>query len=81
MLNESQLEKLQEIFQTLFNMPDLEIGDSLTAKDVSGWDSFNHINLVVNIEEEFEIRFTNEEVSALQNVGDLKKLLASKISE
>ena len=81
MLTAKQLEQLAEIFRTLFNAPDLEIKDTLTAKDVPEWDSFNHINLIINIEEEFEIRFTNEEVSSMERVGDLKKLLAIKLSE
>ena len=80
MLKTNQLVQLTEIFRTLFNSPDLEITDTLTAKDVPGWDSFNHINLIINIEEEFEIRFTNEEVSSMEKVGDLKKLLAIKLS-
>ncbi len=80
MLDSKQIDQLTEIFQTLFNMADLELRDDLMAKDVPSWDSFNHVNLIINIEEEFGIRFTNEEVSSLQNVGELKVLLAKKIS-
>ena len=80
MLDSDQSEHLIEIFRTMFNMPDLEIRDDLTASDVPGWDSFNHINLIINIEEEFNVRFSNSEVGDLQNVGNLKTLLASKIS-
>ncbi len=80
MLDSSQLEQLTEIFRILFNSPDLEISDTLTAKDVPGWDSFNHINLIINIEEEFDVRFTNEEVSSMERVGDLKKFLGVKLS-
>ena len=80
MLDSDQSEHLTEIFRTMFNMPDLEIRDDLTASDVPGWDSFNHINLIINIEEEFNVRFSNSEVGDLQNVGNLKTLLASKIS-
>ena len=61
-------------------MPNLEIRDDLTAGDVPGWDSFNHVNLIINIEEEFGIRFTSGEVSGMKNVGDLKRILALKIA-
>jgi acyl carrier protein len=74
-----RLERLTDVFRTIFNLPDLELRESLNAADVPGWDSFNHINLVISIEEEFETRFTTQEVSALQNVGDLYKLLAQKL--
>ncbi len=78
-LNPDQLGKLSDIFRVLFNRPDLELTDDLSAKDVPGWDSFNHVNLIINIEEEFSVRFSNDEVGGMQNVGNLKKLLASKV--
>ena len=74
------MKKLSNIFRVLFNLPDVELNDNLTAKDISEWDSFNHVNLIINIEEEFNVRFSNSEVGDLQNVGNLKTLLASKIS-
>ena len=78
-LNSDQFDKLSDIFKVLFNRPNLELNDNLTAKDVPGWDSFNHVNLIINIEEEFGVRFSNDEVGGMQNVGNLKKLLATKI--
>ena len=78
-LNSDQFDKLSDIFKVLFNRPDLELNDNLTAKDVPGWDSFNVVNLIINIEEEFGVRFSNDEVGGMQNVGNLKKLLATKI--
>ena len=80
LLDSDQLEKLSNVFRVLFNLPDIELNDNLTAQDISGWDSFNHVNLIINIEEEFNVRFSNSEVGGLQNVGNLKTLLASKIS-
>jgi len=79
-LDADQLDKLSNILRVLFNLPDLKLNDNLTAKDVPGWDSFNHVNLIINIEEEFNVRFSNDEVGGMQNVGNLKSLLASKIS-
>ena len=79
-LNSDQFDKLSDIFKVLFNRPDLELNDNLTAKDVPGWDSFNHVNLIINIEEEFGVRFSNDEVGGMQNVGNLKTLLVSKIT-
>lgn len=71
--------KLTDIFRSLFNISDLVLENEITANDVPGWDSFNHINLIIQIEEEFGIKFTNEEVSSLENVGQLKKLVQEKM--
>ncbi len=71
--------KLTDIFRTLFNDPALVLRDNLTAPDVPGWDSFNHINLVMQIEEDFSVQFTTEEISGLANVGQFKSLIARKL--
>ena len=80
LLDVEHLDKLTSIFKILFNLADLELTDDLSAKDVPGWDSFNHVNLIINIEEEFGVQFTNDEVGGMQNIGNLKTLLASKIT-
>jgi acyl carrier protein len=71
-------QKLTDVFRTIFNLPDLVLRDELTARDVPGWDSFNHVNLVIAIEMEFGVTFTTDEIAALENVGQLKQLLKSK---
>ncbi len=79
MTTQERLSKLTDVFRTVFNISDLELNRDMTAKDVPGWDSFNHINLVISIEEEFVTRFTTDEISALQNVGHMMDLLDSKL--
>jgi acyl carrier protein len=78
-MNDQQLEKLTDIFRTLFNISDLVLRDDLVASDVPGWDSFNHINLMITIEQEFGVKFANDEVAKMQNVADLKNVLEKKL--
>ena len=79
-MNKQQLEKLTDIFRTLFNSPDLVLLDELVATDVPGWDSLNHLSLMVAIENEFGVKFTNGEVAKMQNVADLKNVLGGKLT-
>jgi len=51
----------------------------LTAADVPGWDSFNHINLIVATEVQFKIKFKTAELESLRNVGHLVEVIASKV--
>jgi acyl carrier protein len=78
-LQEHDEKKLTDIFRDLFNNPDLILTDELTAAHVPGWDSFNHVNLVMAVEEEFNARFSTSEIAQLTNVGQFKELIASKI--
>lgn len=78
-MDATQMDRLTNIFRTLFNEPNLVLFPAMTAADVAGWDSFNHVNLIILIEEEFNLRFSTEEVGAMANVGDLLELLGSKL--
>jgi len=78
---DSLLEPLQEVFRDVFDDPDLVIGESMTANDVSGWDSLMHINLIIAVESRFGVKFATAEISSLKNVGMLAQLVADKLSE
>ena len=81
-MNPDQIDNtLTEIFRTLFRQPELTLTDGLTAGDVPGWDSLNHVNLIIQIEEELGIRFRNDEVARLANVGELKSLVHDKLAK
>ncbi len=70
--------RLTEIFRGLFGLPSLVLRDELTARDVPGWDSLNHVSLMVEVEGAFSVRFTSDEIAALSCVGDLKALIERK---
>jgi acyl carrier protein len=70
--------RAEKVFQNVFHRADLRISDKMTAKDVPGWDSLNHVILMVAIEKEFKIRFSTLELLKLQSVGDLLLLIAQK---
>ena len=75
---------MQELFQEVFDDPDLKISDELTADDVELWDSLEHINLIIATENRFKIKFTTAEMSRLkehdQNVGSFIRMIESKLS-
>ena len=74
------LAKLSEVFQHVFDDDDLAISRETSARDVDEWDSLMHIDLVLNVEKEFGVRFSSSEVALLQYVGQLVDLIDSKSS-
>jgi acyl carrier protein len=74
-------DRLTQIFRSLFRNESLVLRDELTAHDVPGWDSLNHVNLIIQVEEELGIRFRNDEVARLANVGELKQLIRAKLDQ
>ena len=63
--------KLNEVFQDVFDDEDITVNDSTVAADVDGWDSLEHINLIVDVERCFGIKFTMGETTGLKNVGEM----------
>ena len=72
-------EKLQKVFRENFNDEKLVIKDSMNADDIEEWDSLSHISLIVSTEEEFGIRFNHSEIEKLNNIGEFKILISSKL--
>lgn len=68
---------LRKVFQQVFD-DDVVISEGTTAKDVEGWDSLNHVRLMVAVEKAFKVRFAAAEVSEMKTVGDLKRALDAK---
>lgn len=71
---------LTEIFRDVFMRDDLALKPELTAKDVTGWDSFRQIEIVLAAEERFGIKFSTRELDSLRNVGDLVRVISAKIA-
>ena len=74
------LSQVRDILADVLDLPDLTVTEQTTAEDVEGWDSFNHINIVVAIESKFGIKFHTAEVEELRNVGDLVELVEKKLA-
>jgi acyl carrier protein len=67
----TRLERLNQVFQHVFNYNELIINRQTSAKDVEGWDSLMHVTLIVNVEKAFNVKFSSSEVASLKDVGDL----------
>lgn len=63
--------QVRDIISEVLEQPDLQVTAETKADDVEGWDSFNHINIVVAIEARFGIKVRTAEIEELRNVGEL----------
>lgn len=72
--------RFETVFREIFDDETLTLSDDMSAKDIEAWDSLAQINLIVAIESEFGIRFKSNELTALANVGALKKAVAIRVS-
>ena len=71
--------QVQNVFREVFDQPELKIFREMQAKDVDGWDSLNHITLIMTLEETFKVKFSTREVMGFQNVGEMMDCLRGKL--
>lgn len=74
-------EELKSTILKALKLDEWDITDETIAPQVPGWDSLNHVNVILAVEKQFNIRFKNIEVLKLKNVGDLQKLVDLKLKK
>jgi len=73
------IEELQDIFREIFDEEDLVISRDTTAEDIEDWDSLTHMQLIVQIEKKYGIKFTTAEIKKAANVGEFIDIIKEKI--
>lgn len=75
MTREDVYTRLNKVFQEVFDDESIQVCDSTTADDIDDWDSFEHINLVVAVEEEFSFKIPMGKVVTMKNVGEMVDII------
>ena len=75
--------RVQAVLRDVFDAPELTIRAEMTADDFEDWDSFQHINVLIALEQEFRLRFTTSEIAQMkqpgENIGGLIALVTRKL--
>lgn len=74
------METLTDVFRKVFDDPSIELTPETTADRVEGWDSLSHVNLIMAVENRFNIRFKQKEVMSFKNVGDMARCIEEKLN-
>jgi acyl carrier protein len=69
------LETINRVAADVLGSSALELSEETTARDVSGWDSLSHVQIVVGVENAFGVRFNSTEIAQLENTGSLVDLV------
>jgi acyl carrier protein len=77
--DEQILADVTEICRQIFADDSIVLTMDSTAEDVEGWDSFNHINILVAVEVRYGIKFHTAEVEEIRSLGQLVQLIRTKL--
>ena len=71
-------DRVKKVISAVFNI-DIELINNESSPDnIENWDSLKHMNLIVALEEEFEIEFNDEEIVDSMNYALILNILESK---
>jgi|TARA_X000001036_G_C20500159_1_gene733524 acyl carrier protein len=75
MSEKNNLEKLMLLLSRILDINIDNISDETSPDNTENWDSYNGLMMVSELESEFNVHFTMDEVVEVKNVGDIKAAL------
>jgi len=71
-------DRIKKIMSDVLNIDVSLINNESSPDNIENWDSLKHMNLIVALEEEFEIEFDDEEIVDSMNYALIVIILKSK---
>lgn len=69
----------ERIFKVMNEVFDIDNANQETSqKNCEKWDSLNHLNLILALEEEFDLSFEPEEISIMKDVPSIERIIKEK---
>lgn len=71
-------EKLVSVLAEVFNLQPDQIVPELTKENVGSWDSLKQMDLVMSLEQQFDVTLQIEDIVELVSVGKIAEVLKQK---
>ena len=59
--------RIKTVISSVLNISKSEINNKTSSDTIKSWDSLKHMNIIVGLEEEFDIEFDADEIGNLLN--------------
>jgi acyl carrier protein len=70
--------RVAKVFSEVLGVSPSQITDETSPDNTPQWDSMAAMNLVVAIEDEFDVRLSTAEIVSMRNVAIVRKVLTTK---
>ena len=71
----STLEQVRNVASDIFGIPADRITAESSPETIENWDSMQHLNLVLAIEEKFGVQLDPEDIEKMKNIGAVAALV------
>jgi acyl carrier protein len=72
-------EKVIQVLINIFQVSPDKISTETTSDNVENWDSMNHINMILALEQEFGISYDEEQAVSMLSVGEIIEVTKGKL--
>tara|TARA_B100000315_G_scaffold74764_1_gene68444 strand:- start:154 stop:399 length:246 start_codon:yes stop_codon:yes gene_type:complete len=72
-------EKVIQVLINIFQVSLDKISAETTSDNVENWDSMNHINMILALEQEFGISYDEEQAVSMLSVGEIIEVTKGKL--
>ena len=73
------MEKINKILANNLKISLEQAAQNLTMQDVNDWDSLSHMNLIVAIEDEYQLQLTGDEIAEMISFDKIREILKTHI--
>ena len=71
--------RVKKVMSSIFGIEESIINTETTFNNVETWDSLNHIKLILSLEEEFSIKFDDEDIIEMLSYNNICKKIMEKL--
>ena len=75
----STFEQVQAIASDIFGVPARKITADSSPETIENWDSMQHLNLVLALEEKFGLQLDPEDIEQMRTIGVAATLVEKKL--
>jgi acyl carrier protein len=73
-------EKVFEIMAQVMNVPIENVKEDSSPDTIEAWDSLKHMSLILTLEEEFGVQFSDEEIVTMLSAAMIIDVLTHKLA-
>ena len=66
-------DKIKKVLKKVFELN--EVHDSISQTTCAKWDSLNHLNLIIELEDEFNVSFEPEDIAEMKSLDIIEAKL------
>ena len=79
-MTQNVFERVREIASDMFGVPADAISVVSSPENIARWDSVQHLNFILALEETFGLQLSPEETERIRTIGDAAKLMQEKLN-